>query len=204
MFVAGEIDVQFKALDGGSPTWTVQLPNGGGTLNGGRRLRQLHRHERLARLGVDERHVSLGPLTLQGPTIGLADTSFSKGKLNLTIAIGVDQRDARASAARGRRGVSAKLTGILGTFDVQVDLLQALQSLTNPSGLLAAFSVPGKFTLSVASLSINVPERRHRHGDRDPGQLRPEQGPVAQRRARRSSPSATRPSSSRSSASAAT
>ena len=157
MFIAGEIDVQFKALDGTNATWTVQLPNGGGTLNGAGGFGSFTVTSDSPDSASTSDQVSLGPLTLQGMTIGLADTSFSKGKLNLTIAIGV------ASATlgfgpTGSTGLSAQLTGILGTFDIQVDLLQALQSLSNPSGLLAAFSVPGNFTLSIATLNVNVPD----------------------------------------------
>ena len=94
---------------------------------------------------------TLGPLSVTGGSITLADTSFSKGKLTLTVAIGLD------SASLNFGGGSATLTGIVGTFDIQIDLLQALQAINNPSQLLSAFSVPGAFTLKVASLNITVP-----------------------------------------------
>ncbi|HVP75835.1 MAG TPA: hypothetical protein VMS63_07420, partial [Gaiellaceae bacterium] len=94
---------------------------------------------------------TLGPLSVTGGSITLADTSFSKGKLTLTIAIGLD------SATLDFGGASASLTGIVGTFDIQIDLLQALQAINNPSALLSAFSVPGAFTLKVASLNVTVP-----------------------------------------------
>ena len=94
---------------------------------------------------------TLGPLSVTGGSITLADTSFSKGKLTLTIAIGLD------SASLDFGGASATLTGIVGTFDIQIDLLQALQAINNPSALLGAFSVPGAFTLKVASLNVTVP-----------------------------------------------
>ena len=100
--------------------------------------------------------ISLGPLSLQGPTVGLAGTSFSKGILDLTIQIGV--ADASLSfGSGGSSGFSADLHGIVGTFDVQVNLLTALQHLTDPAGLLSAFSVPGTFSLSVQSLTMTVP-----------------------------------------------
>ena len=39
---------------------------------------------------------------------------------------------------------------------IQVDVLKAARAISDPASLLAAFSVPGNFTLSVTSLSINV------------------------------------------------
>ena len=156
MFVAGEIDVTFVALAGANPTWTVQLPNGGATLKGAAGYGSFTVTSDSPDSTSSTDAISLGPLTLQGATIGLADTSFSKGKLNLTIAIGVSSASL-GFGGTGSSGVSAQLTGILGTFDVQVDLLQALQALSNPSALLSAFSVPGRFTLNIAGLSMNVP-----------------------------------------------
>ena len=110
-----------------------------------------------------EKPLSIGPLTLQGPSIGIADIGFADGMLVLTIAIGVD----RASLAFGQAatppgpppatptpqtqsGVKVDLLGVLGTFDIQVDAL----------GLLSGnfrVNVPGKFGLRIASLEAEIP-----------------------------------------------
>src|SRR6476661_2695416 len=49
------------------------------------------------------------------------------------------------------------MTGLLGKFDVRIDILKALPALTNPTALLDAISVPGKFGLDVATLQVVVP-----------------------------------------------
>ena len=137
---AGEVDVNFVPntwTAGGSPnargsaSFTITTSNADG--------------------GSTSSPFSLGPLTVSGGSITLADTSLSKGILTLTIAIGLD------SASLNFGSVSAQLTGIVGTFDLQIDLLKALQAINNPSALLAAFNVPGAFTLKVASLNVTVP-----------------------------------------------
>ena len=96
--------------------------------------------------------MAIGPLSITGPSISLVDTKFNKGILTLTIGIGAD------SATLAFGAVTASLTGILATFDVQVNILQAIQAIQNPSALLAAFSVPGKFSVKVASLNITIPD----------------------------------------------
>ena len=96
--------------------------------------------------------VKLGPLTLQGPSFGLEDVGFKGGQLVLTIGIGLGQASLGfdgGSGSQSSSGVTANLTGILGTFQLKVNVL----------GLLSGnFSVnPGTFTLSVKSLTVNVP-----------------------------------------------
>ncbi|HEX6657898.1 MAG TPA: hypothetical protein VF065_07440, partial [Ilumatobacter sp.] len=105
---------------------------------------------------------SLGPLTIDGLTIGLASTTFKGGKLVLTI--GVEANEATlafgGSAGAGGQstsGISANLTGILGTFDVAVDIAKAAAAFQNPAKLLEAFEVTGKWSLSVTSLLVDVP-----------------------------------------------
>ena len=97
--------------------------------------------------------VNLGPLRLQGPTVGLADFGFKDGMVVLTVAIGLD----RATLALGNTTqpgsspVTVDLTGILGTFDVAVDAF----------GLLSGnfrVNVPGKFSLRIAGLEAKVPD----------------------------------------------
>ena len=104
---------------------------------------------------------SLGPLTLQGPSLGLADFGFADGMVVLTIAIGLD----RASLAFGgtpaapgagatqqtSSGVTVDLIGILGTFDLAVDVFGLL------SGNVRV-APTGKWGLRVASLEAHVPD----------------------------------------------
>src|SRR5262249_28412284 len=103
--------------------------------------------------------ISLGPLTLQGPTIGIEDIGFKAGKLVVTIGLGVNRASLASGGSRpagsssqpqSRSGVTAELTGVLGTFDVAVDVFGLL-------GGHVDINVPGKFTLSVASLEVTVP-----------------------------------------------
>ncbi|MCG8549230.1 MAG: hypothetical protein MI799_02375, partial [Desulfobacterales bacterium] len=104
--------------------------------------------------------IGLGPLTLESPTIGLTDMAFKDGKLILTIGIGVDSaliqfgsnNQTQAGAQQSDSGISAQLTGVLGTFDLGVDIAALLE---NP---LAAISPSGKFTLDVGALEIEVPD----------------------------------------------
>ncbi|MEN0072261.1 MAG: hypothetical protein AAGC63_14885, partial [Propionicimonas sp.] len=107
--------------------------------------------------------VALGPLSLQGPSVGLADFGFADGMVVLTIALGVDRAslDFSPSAtpapggtpAAGSSGASpsVELLGILGTFDLAVDVF----------GLLSGnFRVEptGAWSLNVASLEAVIPD----------------------------------------------
>ncbi|MEO6789835.1 MAG: hypothetical protein ABI187_02615, partial [Ornithinibacter sp.] len=106
--------------------------------------------------------IALGPLTLQGPSIGLADFGFSKdGMVVLTIALGVDRASLNfggsatnnttsTSTQQASSGVSVNLLGILGTFDLKVDVL----------GLLSGnvrIAPTGKWNLRVSSLNAEIP-----------------------------------------------
>ena len=105
--------------------------------------------------------IALGPLTLQGPSIGLADFGFADGMVVLTIAVGVDRASLAfggnatttgtgPSATQQSSGVTVDLIGVVGTFDLAVDVL----------GLLSGqFRVEptGKWGLRVASLEAVVP-----------------------------------------------
>ena len=101
--------------------------------------------------------ISLGPLVLVNPSVSLGDFGFSDGKIDLsvtvnvgsaTLAFGGSGNDANATTggAQSGSGVSATLTGILGTFQLGI-------------GLPGNFSVSptGKFSLAVSSLVVEVP-----------------------------------------------
>jgi hypothetical protein len=98
---------------------------------------------------------SVGPLSLQGPSIGLADFGFVDGKVVLTIAVGVDRAGlafggATAAGQQQSSGVTVDLIGILGTFDLAVDVFALL------GGQLDA-APTGKWNLRVASLEAHIP-----------------------------------------------
>ena len=101
--------------------------------------------------GTTTSSFSLGPLTVSGASISLVGMSMEKGVLTLAIAIGLN------SATLNLGGATGQLTGITGVFQLQVDLQKAAKAITNPSALLAAFSVPGEFTIGVSKLEIDVP-----------------------------------------------
>src|SRR5207302_327075 len=80
------------------------------------------------------------PLSIAGPSVSLVDTKFKDGKLNLTVGLGADSAslafggtNGQQTAGQSSNGITATLTGILVTFDVQVDVMQAVQALQNPS-----------------------------------------------------------------------
>ena len=111
--------------------------------------------------GTTSRTLSLGPVSLQGPTISIADVGFKDGLLDLTIGFGADHAGlnfgsnaasgaSSTSSAQSSSGVAINLTGIAGTFDIEFDAL----------GLLSGHfrvNVPGKFSLNVAQLTATVP-----------------------------------------------
>jgi hypothetical protein len=67
------------------------------------------------------------------------------------------RRWAFGGGAQSSSGISAKLTGLLGTFDVIVDVQKAMAAVTGGGSLLDAFSVPGKFGIQIGSLKIDIP-----------------------------------------------
>ena len=104
---------------------------------------------------------AIGPLTLTNLAVSLVGTTFKDGKLALTIGIGADsaalafgrtnstaananpnQPPPGPNASQTKSGASVTLTGLLGTFDVRVDIVKASAALSNPAALLAAFGVP--------------------------------------------------------------
>ena len=137
LFGTGQVTLEFVA---GSFATAAGVQNGQG-------LKQSFTLEASAPgAGTSSNPFSLGPLKVFGPSIGIADFDFKDGMLVLTIAIGVDRatlsfggndsKDA-TSQKQADSGVTAELVGILGTFDVQVDVF----------GLLSGnfrVNVPGK------------------------------------------------------------
>ena len=102
-------------------------------------------------------NISLGPLSLEGPSVSLAKTGFKDGELVLSIAIGVNKAGLAFGGNQGGSGVTAEVTGLLGTFDIHVDVLAALNVVTQGGDIGEVFSVPGKFRIDIAGLKVAVP-----------------------------------------------
>ncbi|MHB1244484.1 MAG: hypothetical protein ACYC1P_13960, partial [Gaiellaceae bacterium] len=174
VFVAGALNVEIAAtvFNTTNPAWRVEDTNsagaGLGTFRNGSPGTGAFTLTAAADGATGSGNVAIGPLFFSLPTFSLVDTKFKDGALTLTIGIEVAEAGLAfgapaasttgPSAQQQSSGMGARLTGILGTFDVKVDLLRAVQGLTNPSELLAAFSVPGKWGLSVAGLEVLVPD----------------------------------------------
>ncbi|HPV80387.1 MAG TPA: hypothetical protein PLK64_11350, partial [Dermatophilaceae bacterium] len=105
--------------------------------------------------------IALGPLTLQGPSVGLADFGFADGMVVLTIAVGVDRASLNfggsatnntttPTTAQSNSGITVDLIGILGTFDLAVDVFGLL-------GGNVRVEPTGKWNLRVASLEAEIP-----------------------------------------------
>ena len=155
LFVAGDVNVQFVA-----GSWTT---GAGASAAAAVRTDEVFTiSATLQTAGAASNAIALGPLSLEGPSVTLAKTQFVKGKLILTVAIGVDVASlafggSQAAGAQSSSGITAKLTGLLGTFDVVVDVQMALAAITGGGNLLDAFSVPGKFGLQIGSLKVEIP-----------------------------------------------
>ena len=147
MFGAGEVTVQFIA-----GRWTA-----GGTANAASTAKFTIATD-VQTAGTASNALTLGPLTLDGPSLALTDVHMNGTSLALNVAIGVNSATLGFGSG-GSGGMSASLTGILGKFEVDVDLLAALTAVTSGDvgALLSAFSVPGKFSIDVATVRVEIP-----------------------------------------------
>ncbi|HWW88013.1 MAG TPA: hypothetical protein VNZ26_30655, partial [Vicinamibacterales bacterium] len=156
VFAAGEVDVAiantWTATPQGSNTASIKGIGGFGSFTVTSSNSDMSSSSDSADLNQ-----SSSPISIKGPSIGLANTSFNDGKLLLTIAISANEADL-AFGDTSDSGITAKLTGIIATFEVQIDLLKALADLQDLSALPGAFSFGPGFTLNVAGLSVVVPD----------------------------------------------
>jgi hypothetical protein len=150
LFQSGEITVEFLS----TATDNFKTEDGTRNVSG---LKQTFTLEPSAPGAAStEDPISLGPLTLLGPSIGIEDIGFQDGLLVLTIGIGVDRANLNfggdeASAQQEDSGVAAELIGVFGTFDLAVDAF----------GLLSGnfrVELTGKFSFAVAALEVVVPD----------------------------------------------
>jgi hypothetical protein len=101
--------------------------------------------------------LGLGPLLLEGPSVGLGNFQFSGGQLQVSVDVGVDTASLRfgsgntggtdESSDQGKSGVSVVLTGVHGTFDLSAGF----------SGGTLSVAPTGAFTFSVGTLTATVP-----------------------------------------------
>jgi hypothetical protein len=171
LWLNGQVTIDFIATlpNTTTPTWCVRTDNG--TDCSGTDSVQRNPGSNSSTFTVDSTTVNsaaastattIGPLTLDGFTIGLAGTAFVGGKLVLTIGVEANAATlafggTAAASGQTSSGITANLTGILGTFDVAVDIAKAAGAISNPAQLLDAFSVTGKWGLSIATLLVDVP-----------------------------------------------
>ncbi|MBI3875270.1 MAG: hypothetical protein HY300_04795, partial [Verrucomicrobia bacterium] len=103
--------------------------------------------------------ISLGPVVLINPSVGIAGFAFKDGKLILTISIGVDSgslnfggsgNSSTTGGAQSGSGVSAVLTNLQATFDLAIGL---------PGNF--SLSATGKFSVFVSGLTVDVPDVVH-------------------------------------------
>ena len=92
---------------------------------------------------------SLGPLSLDGPSIGITDVGFSDGMLVLTIALGANHAGLNFGGGQSGSGVSVDLIGLQGTFDLAVDAFALL-------GGTVRIAPTGKWGVRIASLEAQV------------------------------------------------
>jgi hypothetical protein len=151
IFTNGEVTVDFLA--GGANGWTVSKEGDpSNTIDNMASQALFTVQSDSAEAASSSNDFTIGPLVLEGPSIGLVDMGFNADKLVLTVGIGVNRAALSFGSQQGSSGITAELTGLLGTFDVEVDLLALLGG-----DILHAFNVPGKFGLKIDGLDINVP-----------------------------------------------
>ncbi|NMM34939.1 MAG: hypothetical protein HHJ13_13255, partial [Phycicoccus sp.] len=102
--------------------------------------------------------IALGPLTLQGPTVGLGGFGFSGGKVIVSVILGV-QRASLAfggtpagdqSLAQTESRITVDLIGLMGSFELAVDVFGLLSGNVD-------ISLTGKWGIQVASLDAQIP-----------------------------------------------
>ena len=107
--------------------------------------------------GTATNPLSLGPLTLDGPSLTLADVKLDGTKLVLTVAIGVNSASL-AFGSGGQGGMSATLTGILAKFFVEVDLMAAITAVTEATRRdPQRVQRPRQVSLDVATVRVGTP-----------------------------------------------
>jgi hypothetical protein len=169
MFVAGEVNVQIV-----SGSWRV---GAGATAASNIRTDEVFTvSASLQTSATGSNALALGPLSLQGPSVTLAKTQFKGGKLILTVAIGVDVAKLNFGGSQGGSGITAELTGLLGTFDVSVDVFKALGAITGgkPAEPAPGLQRAGQVRHPGGRPQDRDPQRDEGHRQRHHVQLGPE------------------------------
>ena len=153
-FVDGEVTVQFVANSWNVGTGSAAVANTSSTAT-----------FTVSAAAQDQagatNNIALGPLTLEGPSLGIAKTGFKDGNLVLSVALGVNKAGlafgGNQNGGSNSGGILAEVTGLVGTLDIHVDILAAINVITQGGDIGSVFSVPGKFRIDVAGLKIVVP-----------------------------------------------
>ncbi|HXG49304.1 MAG TPA: hypothetical protein VNO52_16895, partial [Methylomirabilota bacterium] len=152
LFKAGEVEITFLTGTQGGFKTRDNLANPAGTA-------RFTIEPNAAGPATGTGPIALGPITLQGPTIGIQDIGFKSGKLVVTIGLGANRATlgfggsspmGTMSTQQANSGITAELLGVLGTFDVAIDVFGLL-------GGKVDIGLTGKFSLNVASLNVTVP-----------------------------------------------
>ncbi|MHB9067992.1 MAG: choice-of-anchor Q domain-containing protein [Pirellulaceae bacterium] len=140
LFVAGEVVVGFAAgswaNDQGVPspeqTFAVTVRDGTAT-------------------GTSITPMSLGPLAIAGPHLGIEDFQFKKvsagAHLTITVGIGANLAFLDFGGGQSSSGVTVQLTDLLGTFELGADV-----------GVSGLENVTGAFGFQVGQLRAEVPD----------------------------------------------
>ena len=157
-FVDGEVTIEFVAN-----SWKVGT--GAAAINNAGSKEVFTVSSQVQDAAAATNGINVGPLSLSTPSVSLAKMGFKDGKLVLSLAIGVDNASLRfggsqaagptagQTAAQSNSGISVVLTGLLGTFDISVDLM----AITG-GDVSSAFDVPGKFAIDIATLVATIPD----------------------------------------------
>ncbi|HMJ89194.1 MAG TPA: hypothetical protein VK530_05230, partial [Candidatus Acidoferrum sp.] len=149
-FVDGEITVQVVA-------GSFSVGTGGNAITNAATTEMFTVSSTVQDAAAATNNIALGPLTIEGPSVGLIKTGFKDGQLVLTIGIGANKAGLAFGNSQGGSGITAEVTGLLGTFDISVDIFAALGAITGGGNIADAFSVPGKFRIDIAGLKVVVP-----------------------------------------------
>ncbi|MBT7092794.1 MAG: hypothetical protein HN936_06090, partial [Bacteroidetes bacterium] len=111
LFVNGEVELNF--IEG---SWA---DNAGNT---GMGKTEIFLVEETASSAKAQTAINLGPLSMSLPTFTIAGLNYRDSNLIVTLAVGADQAEL-AFGGGSSGGISTSLTGLLGTFDLAVDVL---------------------------------------------------------------------------------
>ncbi|MBC8496829.1 MAG: hypothetical protein H8D37_04135, partial [Chloroflexi bacterium] len=113
--------------------------------------------------GAATKTLALGPLSLEGPSVGIEDFQFKMvdkegtkiPRLLIMIGLGLDRAALDFGSEQSGSGVKVELLGLMGAFEVAVDL-----DITDPDFpfVFPDISATGRFAISVDELYVDIPK----------------------------------------------